>query len=869
VVGAATEGKFLGTIGHWLWTLFKLALVLALVAVIALGAILAWVTVRGFPQRDGTAQLTGLSADVKVVRDQNDIVNIYASTPEDLFAAQGWVHASERMWQMEVWRHIGAGRLAELFGPSQLETDEFVRTLGWRPAAERDLAALSPDTRTILDAYSSGVSAWLESHPDLPLPYVVTGLLGAGGGLSGFKPEPWTAVDTLSWQKVQAWSLGANWDSELFRLIAKGRGLNDEQLAELFPAYADDKPTVVPGSAHGAGLPSPVAASSEAASSAGLGRLLAVGDNLAASVGLASGGSNAFAISADKSATGHALLANDPHLGISMPSLWFLAGLHCRPVGDACPYDMAGAGFPGVPGIILGHNNRIAWGLTNVGPDVQDVFEETLDPATADHYMYKGESRAMTVRTETIKVKGDDAVELRIRETVHGPLISDASKDLRPKEDGGRELGAAGKAYALEWTAINQPDLTVQAVLGVSRARNWDEFREALQDFGAPSQTYLYADVDGNIGVQVPGKIPIRAQGDGLAPVPGESGDYDWTGYVPFDGLPFAYNPKGGLLEASNNLPSRQGPYLGAEFDPGYRAERVTGLLKDADSIDTELLRSIQKDVVLTRAAPIIAAIGGMQPTTSDGQQVLAKIKAWADDPQCTIASAGCAAFETFEYRLERATFDDELGAGDEPDDVAVRWVGTEVAHEALIRLVANPADDWFDDVTTANTKETLDELAVAALDAAGADLRSTIGDPDKWSWGAIHTVTFKEQTLGASGVVPIEMVFNKGPYPAPGSCTTINKICGEIALEYPPAGEPADLEKVFAASSSPSYRLVIDMGDMDGATIIQTTGQSGLPFDGHYDDFIGPWLDNLPVHLLWSDQAIDGAVRQTLTLKP
>jgi penicillin amidase len=556
-------------------------------------------------------------------------------------------------------------------------------------------------------------------------------------------------------------------------------------------------------------------------------------------------------------------------LGQSMPSLWFLVGLHCRPVSDACPYDMAGAGFPGVPGIVLGHNARIAWGLTNVGPDVQDVFEETLDPAAADHYMYKGESRAMTVRTETIKVKGADSVEMRVRQTVHGPLISDVSVDLRPEDEGGHELGAAGKAYALEWTAINQPDLTIQAVLDVSLAQNWDQFREALRNFGAPSQTYMYADVDGNIGVQVPGKMPLRAKGDGLMPAPGDSGEYDWTGYVPFDDLPFAYNPKQGMLEASNNLPSRSGPYLGAVFDPGYRAARVTGLLEDAEDIDTDLLRSIQQDVVLTRAAPIIAAITNVQPKTSDGKQVLAKIKAWAADPQCTIASAGCAAYETFEYRLERGTFDDELGAGNEPDDVAPRYVGQEPAHEALIRFAADPGNTWFDNVTTANTKETLDDIAAAALDAAGADLRSSIGAPDQWTWGAIHTITFAEQTLGGSGVAPIEMMFNKGPYPAPGSCTTINKICGRIGNEYPPAGEVADLKKVFAATSSPSYRLAIDMGDLDGATIIQTTGQSGLPFDSHYGDFINPWLNNQPVDLPWSDSAVDGAASQTLTLEP
>ena len=247
---------------------------LALVAVIALGGILAWVVVRGFPQREGTAQLSGLSASVKVVRDQNGLVNIYASTPDDLFAAQGWVHASERMWQMEFWRHIGAGRLAELFGESQLDTDMFTRTLGWRQAAQRDLAALPAGTRKILDAYSSGVNAWLDTHADLPLPFVITGLLGAGGGLSGYKPEPWTALDTVTWQKVQAWSLGSNWDSELFRLIAKGRGLSEDQLAELFPAYGDDKPTVVPTAAHGGDVTAPAAMSSQVPVPADLGRLL-------------------------------------------------------------------------------------------------------------------------------------------------------------------------------------------------------------------------------------------------------------------------------------------------------------------------------------------------------------------------------------------------------------------------------------------------------------------------------------------------------------------------------------------------------------------------------------------------------------------
>jgi len=779
----------------------------------------------------------------------------------------------------------GAGRLSELFGDSQLDRDRFIRTLGWRDAAENDLAAMSVDTRKLLDAYSSGVNAWLDQHADLPLPFVITGLLGAGGGLSGFKPEPWTALDTLTWQKVQAWSLGSNWDSELFRLIAKEKGLSADQIAQLVPPYDPTRPTVLPPSASAAQTSRSASAfvgtgstglssAAEASQSADLAKLLDIGDGLTAGIGLASGGSNGWVVSPAKSATGHALLANDPHLGISMPSLWFLVGLHCETVSDACPYDVAGASFPGVPGIVLGHNDRIAWGLTNVGPDVQDLFEETVDPQNSDHYIYKGKSIAFDTHAEAIYGKGGKLLDnLFVRSTIHGPVLSDVVADLRAKSEGGSELGVPGKVYALEWTAINQPDLTLQAVLNVNKAQNWDQFRTALQDFGAPSQTFLYADVDGNIGVQIPGKIPVRAAGDGSAPVPGDTGAYDWTGYVPFDQLPSSYNPPEGLIEASNQLPSRSGPFLGSEFDPGYRAARVHELLDPVAKIDVGLMRSVQGDVKLTRAQLVAAAVSGAAPATADGKKVRELIGSWAtpkrDQLTCTVDSTGCAAYETFEYRLLRDTFDDELGASGNPDDLATRYVGQEPSHEFISHLVADPTNAWWDDVTTAGKKETRDDIMATALDEAGADLRASLGDPANWTWGRIHTVTFAEQTLGVSGVGPLEALFNKGPFPAPGSCTTVDKICGSISNEYPAAGQHANLQAVFAADSSPSYRLVIDMGDMDNATILNTTGESGLPFDSHYGDLISPWLTNQPVPLYWTKEHIDGVAKNTLTMAP
>ncbi len=858
------------------------ALIGVLVLVLAVGGLFAWLAERDLPQRTGTLELPGLAAPVRVVRDQYGVVNIYASTTADLFAAQGYVEASERMWQMDVWRHIGAGRLSELFGKSELATDEFIRTLGWRHAAQNDWAAISDDGRVALEAYSSGVNAWLDQHGDLPLPFVLTGLQGAGGGLAGYRPEPWTPVDTLTWQKVQAWSLGGNWDSELLRMLMLRRGMTADQIDQLVPAYDPTRPTVIPSVA-GQSVPAinagdalPVAAviTSDATGDA---QLLDVAAGLRQTIAMAAGGadlsgSNGFVVAPSRSATGGALLANDPHLDISMPSVWFLVGLHCQPVGPGCPYDVAGAGFPGVPGVVLGHNNRIAWGLTNVGPDVQDLFSETVDPADPTHYLYKGQSLPFDVRQETIKVAGDNDVTIDVRSTVHGPVISDVTTELEPQSAGGDELGQAGQVYALEWTATQQVDHTIDAVLGVNRAQNWDEFRAALANFGAPSQTFLYADLDGNIGVQIPGLIPIRASGDGQYPAPGEDGSHDWTGYIPYDQLPYAYDPPQGIIVASNNEPvdSSYAYFLGRDWDPGYRATRIHQLLDAAgSSITTDTLRAIQSDVMLTRAAPVIDNLGGAAPQTADGQLLKQTILDWRGDLTCTTDSKGCAAYETFEYRLLRATLDDELGAGDSADNTAWRYIGSEPSHEFLARLVTQPVNPWWDDTTTTGVHETRDQVMSAALDAAAADLRHDLGDPANWTWGRIHTVTFQEQTLGTSGIGPLEAIFNQGPFAAPGSCTTVDKICGSISNEWPQGGAPADLQHMFAASSAPSYRLAIDMSNLDGATILQATGQSGQPFDTHYGDFIQRWLANEPLPFLWTQGAIDASAYQVLTLTP
>jgi len=857
-------------------------IVLVLVLVVAFAGLFTWVVVRGMPQREGTVHIPGLGAQVRVVRDQYGIANIYASTTADLFAAQGYVEASERMWQMEVWRRIGAGRLSELFGSSTLANDEYIRTLGWRQAAENDWTVMSDAGKLALQSYADGVNAWIDQHGDLPLPFVIAGLQGARGGLSGFKPEPWTPIDTLTWQKVQAWSLGDNYGTELTRSVMLAHGLTTYQIDQLTPPYDPTRPIITsptgygPPSGHGdpaTGTPAAMLPDTATA-------LLHANDALRQELALAGAGpdlsgSNGFVVGPSLSATGGALLANDPHLDISMPSVWYLVGLHCQPVGPQCPYDEAGAGFPGVPGIVLGHNDRIAWGLTNVGPDTQDVFEERVDPADPVHYMYKGQSLPFTVRHETIKVAGAPDVQIDVRSTVHGAVVSDQQDEFKPTtQDGGAGIGKPGYVYALEWTATAQADRTLDSVLAVNRAQNWDDFHAALANFGSPSQTFLYADVDGNIGVQIPGLIPIRASGDGAYPVSGEDGAHDWTGYVPYEQMPSLYNPPSGLIVASNNMPvTPDYPYF---IGKDWRAQRIEDLLSPTgkiggtingvDKVTTDLMRTIQGDVLLTRAKPVLKVLPNAHAATADGELLRQKLLNW--DLECTAASVGCAGYETFEYWLERGTFGDELGNGTGPTDAASRYVGTEAAHEFLTRLVADPASSWWDDVTTPAT-ETENEVIGNALDQAAADLRTSLGDPGNWTWGRIHTATFQEQTLGTAGIGPLEWIFNKGPYAAPGSCTTVNKVCGDIATDWPVGTEKSDLQTRFSAASSPSYRLVIDMKNIDDATIIDTTGQSGVPFDSHYGDFIQPWLSNSPFPFPFTDRAVDTAVKQTLTLDP
>ncbi|HET7169002.1 MAG TPA: penicillin acylase family protein [Candidatus Limnocylindrales bacterium] len=857
----------------------RIALVIVVIVVVGLATAvgtLAWITGRALPQTTGSLRAAGLSAPVSVQRDINGIAQITATSSHDLFMAQGYVHASERMWQMEVWRHIGAGRLSELFGKGSVGQDRFIRTLGWRQAAERDLAGLTADTRAVLDAYASGVNAWLDANRDrLGLSFVVV----------GDRPEPWTALDTLTWAKVQAWNLGGNMDAELFRYLADAR-LGDPARTDELLAPREFGPVIVPAPdvepAADTGHPAPTdaigaaAPTLTAAQAAAWRDVARLGGHALALAGLdGSGrdalasdhsvGSNDWVVGPAMSASGGALLGNDPHLGISMPSVWYINGLHCAAVDAACPYDVVGVTFPGVPGVVLGHNGRIAWGVTNAEPDVQDLVIETVDPADPTHYLGPdGTSRPFTTRTETIAVAGGDPVAMTVRETIHGPLLNDVDDRL----DG-------APLMALRWSATlpeAAPDRTVEAFLRIDAAGDFAAFRDALSVYGAPAQNFVYADVDGHIGYQLPGYLPVRSDPEdrGLRPVSGSDGTGEWTGRIPFDDLPTALDPVDGWIVSANNaiVDAADPRFFGADFDPGYRAERIIDLIGGygQDGLTLPEMSTIQNDTAPLRAEDIALFIGEAGTAgTADGARVAARIADW--DGACTVDSLGCAAYMTWEYRVLRAIFDDDLGP------LARDYVGSPASWVALSNLLLDPSSPWWDDGSTPDVVEAQADVIGRALDQAGADLQ-TLGDPDTWTWGRLHTATFREQTIGtASGIGPLEWYLNVGPLAVPGAAGAVNNTYYQLSRGYPDpevAGSTgAGIDEVFTVTNLPSYRLVVDLSDLDGARVVITTGQSGLPFERHYNDQVATWRDGGSLPLPFSRTAIDAATVATLTLQP
>lgn len=858
--------------------ILSISLVTLLVAAILLGAggfyyfgsyLPVTVAPQSFPRIDGEIRVDGLEAPVDVYRDAMGIPHIYAASLHDLFFAQGYVHAQDRFWQMDTWRHIGSGRLSEMFGAAQLEMDSFLRTLGWRLTAQQEWEQLGPDSKARLQAYSDGVNAYLEDHGGtaLSLEYAILKLLSPD-----YEIEPWEPVHSLTWGKAMAWDLRANLGEEIERAILL-KTLTPAQVDELFPPYPLDHPTIVNRIDESTGRPEQPGAEAFAVPT----ELLDAVRNNAALLDpvLGSGGdgvgSNSWAIGGALTDTGMPLLANDPHLGIQMPSIWYQVGLHCQPGGttpagqpptDVCDYEVGGFSFAGVPGVIIGHNDRIAWGFTNVGPDVMDLYIERVNPENPDQYEVNGEWVEFETRTETIEVAGGQPVELTVRLTRHGPVISESYGPLKNTGDetdaefvpfrdkAGLDL-PEDYVLALRWTALT-PSTPFEAVWGFNQADNWDEFRQAAREFHVPAQNLLYADVDGNIGYQMPGDIPIRAGGDGRFPVPGWTDDYEWTGFIPFEELPYTFNPPEGYIATANNrIPPAGYPYeITADWDYGYRATRIVQMIENAPGpIDMAYVQAMQGDSYDAGAEVFLPVLFEMENELPGSEQgALELLMGW--DYQAGRDSASAALYEAFWGHLLTATFADDLPEDYLPEG-GDRWF------TVMRSVVSDPASPWWDDQSTADKVESRADIFVIAFTEAVAELEKELGrNPSDWRWGDLHAAWFDNQTLGVSGVAPIEALFNRGPFATGGGKSIVNATSWDVSEGY-------------QVTDVPSMRMIVDLGDLDNSVTVHTTGQSGHAYHPHYDDMIPMWADLEYYAMLWEQAAILADAEGHLRLAP
>lgn len=814
---------------------------------------------RSFPQVEGEIQVPGLDQSVEIYRDKMGVPHIYASTLHDLFFAQGYVHAQDRFWQMDFWRHIGSARLSEMFGESQVETDAFLRTLGWRQLVEQEYAMLSDDSRALLQAYADGVNAYLAERGGeaLSLEYAVLKLLNPD-----YVIEPWQPIHSLTWAKAMAWDLRGNMGSEIQRAIL-AKTLTPEQIDELFPPYPADHPVIVPKIGEGSFLPSRQA--SAGVYSGGALPLASVAERFAAVDALLGGGrglgSNSWAVAGSRTVTGKPILANDPHLGIQMPSIWYQIDLRCRPKSEACPLEVAGFSFAGVPGVIIGHNDRIAWGFTNVGPDVMDLYIEKVNPDNPNQYEVNGQWVDFETRKEVIQVAGGEPVEITVRLTRHGPVISDTYGPLKDKVDpkdkeakpfrerAGIELPPQ-YVISLRWTAL-QPLQVFDAIWGFNRAQNWDEFRQAARLFAVPAQNLLYADVDGNIGYQMPGLVPIRKNGDGRYPVPGWTDEYEWVGYIPFEELPYSFNPASGyIVTANNQVNPWDYPYLiTADWDYGFRAKRIVDLIEQAPGkIDLAYIQKMHGDNYDAGAAATVPVLMEVALGDAHLEEVRSILQGW--DYQANMDSAPAALYEVFWKNLLFETFSDDLPKEYWPE-------GGDQWFEVMRHLVEQPESAWWDDRNTTDKVETRDEIFVRAFRKAVAEIEKRLGkDPQRWRWGDLHTATFRNASLGKSGVSLIEALFNRGPFPAAGGSSIVNATGWDAASGY-------------QVNWLPSMRMIVDLSNLNNSLTVHTTGQSGHAYHPHYDDMIELW-QNIQYYPMWWDEAsIQQNAEAHLVLKP
>lgn len=830
---------------RWLTGLLALPIVVALSAVI-FGTVY-WR--RSLPDTTGRVALSGLQAVVEVYRDANGVPHIFAQNRADALRALGYLHAADRFFSMEMNRRAGQGRLAEAVGSDMLGIDKFLRTLGVYALAEKSLAQFRPDQLALLQAYADGVNGWLATHHDrLPLEFT----------LLGIKPEPWRPADSVVWGKLMALRLSQNLQEELQRaaLTAKFPRPMVERLYPPYPTTApvtvqpDFRPILPPAGKLRPAAPQPDGAGTKPLKPRAE-KALSPQPNQPPTAGVAkalerlaavwpfppTGASNEWVVGGAYTASGKPILANDPHLGLETPILWYLARL-VTPEGE-----LKGATVPGLPVVLLGQNDAIAWGFTTTNSDVQDVFIEKLLPHNPTRYVTPEGDAAFTTRTETIKVKDAPNVTLTVRSTRHGPVISDSDTEAKAA------LADDAHVLSLAFTGLGEDDTTAGALLDLNVARDWDSFRRALQAYQTPPQNIVYADRTGAIGFINPGLVPVRKAGDGRYPADGASGSFDWRGNVPFTELPQLYQPPGGAIVNGNNAVVGAGGlyFYGREWDTPYRAERIVGLLRPLQKSTLADHAAIQGDVVSLPARQMLPGMLALLPR--DGlaaEEALARnlLRDW--DGMMLAGRPEPLIFEWWLMRLYdallRAPFH---GMVNKPTNAL-----------AVQRLLATPTG-WCDTILQPRSPDCAPQVR-AALQQTLAELTKRYGsDLRQWRWGSEHFAPMENKVLdhlpGFTTILGLKHASDGGFY-------TVNR-GGNFAA----GGKQHPLIKTHGGG----YRALYDLDDPARSRFMIATGQSGHPLAHDYANLLPLWRTNQSVTL--SGSAADFAARNNghLTLVP
>lgn len=783
---------------------------MALGALVVAGAVSAgayYLLRRPVPRHKGRVSLRGLRTGAEVIRDRWGVPHVYAENLHDLFFAVGYAQAQDRLWQMEFHRRAASGTLSEVLGEGGLEIDRLVRRIGFRRVSEEEWRQPEATEKAVLEAFSAGVNAYIEGSR-LPVEF----------GLLRYRPEPWHPVDTLAWGRFMAFSLSGNWEKEILRSWTVER-FGAEVASELEALYPAEAPLVVPPGAE------------SKSSGPALDEDYAVAVELLGALA-GSGLSNNWTVNAAKSATGRPLLANDPHLVLQMPSLFW--ELHV----DSPELKCAGGCLPGMPGIVIGHNDRIAWGVTASCIDGDDLFVEKVNPDNPAQYADGDGWRDGDLVREEIVVRGrKEPVVEEVLVTHHGPVISPAIK-------------GENRTLALRTVSLERGRQT-QAITMLMGARHWDEFREAIRYWFAPSQNFVYADVEGNIGYQLAGLVPIRAKGHGVVPTPGWTGEYEWTGWVPFEEMPSLLNPPDNWIATANNrIVDEDYPYfLSADYIDSPRQQRIIEMLTEKEKLSADDFRRMQGDQLSLPAREFVPRMLELEPSDEWARRALTFLRAW--DYVVAADSVGACVFEATYSHLVRRAVEEKVGSWS--DFYLGRGIhplrpngGFFVDAASWLRGKMRDRPDWFEG-------KTWQRAMGEALESAVAELRGLLGDDvSQWQWGRLHRQSFNHP-LGQ--VRALSRLFNRGPVPVGGDPDTVWQ-----ASYFPYHGYGLN-------GATACYRQVVDVGNWDSSVSVIPSGQSGHPGSLHYGDLIGMWASGGHHPMLWERESVERESRGRLRL--